>query len=329
MTWLTWRQSRVAGLSVLAGLIVIGVILAVTGPDLVGRTDYSDEEVLFTGTILAMYLLPAVIGVFWGVPMITRELEAGTHSLVWNQTVTRRRWLATKLGVGVLAAMVMTGLLSAAVTWWAYPIDSLVNSQTNSVMPSRMSPVVFAARDIAPIGYAAFAFVLGAAVGIVLRRTVAAMAVTLAVFAAVMIAVPLFVRPYILPPVQESAAITESSITNISGNGNGLIDEIKVRTPAGAWVLANETVDSAGNVVRPLPGFVQTCMPAPSRASAPPDHQTVVTCMAQLNSAGYRQNVSYQPPDRFWPLQWLETALFLALSALLAWFCFRRLRHVS
>jgi hypothetical protein len=329
MNWLTWRQSRVAALSVTAGLVVIGVILAITGPDLVGRTDYSDEDVLFTGTIIAMYLLPAAIGVFWGVPMVTRELEAGTHSLVWNQTVTRRRWLATKLGLGVLAAMVMAGLLSVAVTWWAAPIDSLVSSQTNSLMPSRMSPVVFAARDIAPIGYAAFAFVLGVTVGLVLRRTVAAMAVTLVLFAAVMIAVPLFVRPYILAPVQESVAITDSSITNISGNGNGVIDEIRVRTPTGAWVLANETVDSAGNVVRPLPDFVQSCMPAPSRTAGPPDHHTIVTCLAQLNTAGYRQYLSYQPDSRFWPLQWLETAFFLALSALLAWFCFRRLRHVS
>ena len=36
---------------------------------------------------------------FWGAPLVTRELEAGTHRLVWNQSVTRTRWLATKLGL--------------------------------------------------------------------------------------------------------------------------------------------------------------------------------------------------------------------------------------
>ena len=44
-------------------------------------------------------LAPAVIGAFWGAPLVARELEAGTHRLVWNQSVTRTRWLATKLGV--------------------------------------------------------------------------------------------------------------------------------------------------------------------------------------------------------------------------------------
>ena len=329
MTWLTWRQSRVSAMSVLAGLIAIGVILAITGPRLVGRTDYSDQDVLFTGTILAMYLLPAVVGVFWGVPLITREFETGTHSLVWNQSVTRKRWLATKLGLGVLAAMVAAGLLSLAVTWWAVPIDSLVSSKVDAAMPSRMSPVVFAARGIAPIGYAAFSFVLGVAVGLVLRRTVAAMAVTLVVFAAVMVAVPVFLRPYVLPAVQESVSISESTVTTMNGNESGAIVEIQVSNPAGAWVLANETVDPTGKVVKPLPDFTQNCMPTPSRQGPPPDHSTVAKCLAQLQNNGYRQHLTYLPDSLFWPLQWLESAFFLALSALLAWFCFRRLRHVS
>ncbi|MFI9386560.1 ABC transporter permease subunit [Kutzneria sp. NPDC052558] len=330
MMWLTWRQSRVPGLSVLAGLLVVAAVLAVTGPQLVGRTDYSDLDVLYMGTIIAMYLLPAVLGVFWGVPMITRELETGTHSLVWNQTVTRRRWLATKGGIGVLAATITAGALSAAITWWAEPIDSLVSTLTNSSMPSHMSPIVFAARGIAPIGYAAFAYVLGVAVGLVVRRTVAAMAVTLVLFAAVMVAVPLFVRPYVLPAVRETVSITEANVTGIVGNDQtGIIQSIKVREPAGVWVLTNETVDPSGKAVSPLPDFVQTCMPKPDRQSGPPDQRIIATCLAELQGRGYRQVLSYQPDSRFWPLQWLETAFFLALSTLLGWFCFRRLRHVS
>src|SRR6266536_1271467 len=192
MTWLTWRQFRFPALSVFAGLIVIGVVLAITGPDLVGRTNFSDQDFLFSGTILTLYLLPAVLGVFWGVPMITRELESGTHSLVWNQTVTRKRWLTTKLGFGLLAAMVAAGLLSLAVTWWASPIDALASAQADRGMLARIAPVVFGARGLVPVGYAAFALVLGVTVGMLLRRTVAAMAVTLAALTAVLLLVPLF-----------------------------------------------------------------------------------------------------------------------------------------
>lgn len=328
MTWLTWRQFRIPALSVFAGLAVIGVILAITGPQLVGRTDYSDQDTLFGGTILAIYLLVAVTGVFWGVPLVTRELETGTHSLVWNQTVTRRRWLTTKLGVGVLAAMVAAALLSTAVTWWASPIDALTSQETNSEALNRMSPAVFAARGIAPIGYAAFAFVLGVATGIVLRRTVAAMAVTLAVFAAVMFAVPFLVRPYILPPLEETVTLTASNISGIRGDDQGVIGLI-VDNPAGAWVVGNETVDPNGAVVSPLPSSVGDCLPRPG-SQPPPNPGGVMGCVANALAAGnYKQLVTYQPGYRFWPLQWLELGFFLALSTLLTWFCFRRLRHLS
>ena len=46
----------------------------------------------------ALYLTPALIGTFWGAPLVTRELEAGTLRLAWNQSVTRTRWMAAKLG---------------------------------------------------------------------------------------------------------------------------------------------------------------------------------------------------------------------------------------
>ena len=43
-----------------------------------------------------LILLAAVIGVFWGAPLVARELEQGTQRLVWTQSVTRRRWFSTK-----------------------------------------------------------------------------------------------------------------------------------------------------------------------------------------------------------------------------------------
>jgi hypothetical protein len=326
MTWLTWRQFRIPALSVFAALVLIGVVLAITGPELVGRTNFSDQDALFGGTILVLYLLPAVIGVFWGVPMITRELESGTHSLVWNQTVTRKRWLTTKLGFGLLTAMVAAGLLGWAVSWWASPIDALAAQQTDRGMLSRIAPVVFGARGIVPIGYAAFALALGVAVGMLLKRTVAAMAVTLVVLAAVLLVVPNFVRPYLLPPQQLTVAIVGDDITNITGDENG-VQEIGVRNPAGAWVLANETVDPAGNLASPLPDFVRNCLPRPGGPI--PERGNVEQCMGQLGAHGYQQRLTYQPGSRFWPLQWLELALYLAMTALLTWFCFRRVRHLS
>lgn len=45
---------------------------------------------VYTG-LLVVLAVPAVIGMFWGAPLISRELETGTHYLAWNQGVTRTR----------------------------------------------------------------------------------------------------------------------------------------------------------------------------------------------------------------------------------------------
>lgn len=44
-------------------------------------------------------LLPALIGAFWGAPLLAREYERDTYKLVWTQTVSRQKWLAVKLSV--------------------------------------------------------------------------------------------------------------------------------------------------------------------------------------------------------------------------------------
>jgi len=64
-----------------------------------------------------------------------------------------------------------------------------------------MNPLVFAARGIVPVGYAALAFVVGVTTGLLLRRTVAAMSVTLLVIASLQFAAPFVVRPWLAQPI--------------------------------------------------------------------------------------------------------------------------------
>jgi hypothetical protein len=291
----------------------------------VDRVGVADMDAMYGGTAFMVYALPAVVGVFWGVPLVAGELEAGTHNLVWNQSITRTRWLTAKTGVGLLAAVVAACVLSAAVSSWASPIDAAAAEETGYFALTRMSPVFFGARGIVPAGYAAFAFVLGIAAGIVLRRTAAAMAVTLVALVAVMFAIPLLVRPHLLPPVTETVPITAEAIEGVRGSGAGQIDEIVLAKPPGAWMLGNATVDPSGTAVAPLPTSAQDCMPGRDQLVEP---GTLIQCVARLGDLGYTQRITYQPGSRFWPLQWMETGLLLVLSALLTWFCFRRIRHV-
>ncbi|MFL6097609.1 MAG: hypothetical protein ACJ71Y_19325 [Blastococcus sp.] len=324
MIWLTWRQFRGHAAGVLALLAVLSAALVITGRPRVGQGlgPSGTDTVLYFGGIVAVYALPAVLGAFWGAPLVARELEAGTHRLVWNQTVTRSRWLGTKLAVIGFGAAAAAGLLCLVVTWWADPYDAASRPSTIAgpdpgaeSITARLSPLVFGARGIAPLGYAAFAFVLGVVAGIVLRRTVAAMAVTLAVFVAVQVAVPVVVRPHILPPVSETVRITPTNLARFGVNGSeNRVEALEVAEPQGAWGLGNVTVDAEGRTVQPPSWLIDCVLPAGAGEQAPAVWQR---CFSELAAQGYRQRVTYQPASRFWPLQWGETGIYLVLSALL------------
>jgi hypothetical protein len=230
MFWLTWRQFRASAAMMAAALAALAVILVLSGPDL--ADDYSSGIAACTesgdcsnfvdrffqdnrGSGLAVtalvLVLPALIGLFWGAPLIARELEAGTHRLVWNQSITRTRWLAIKLGLVGLAAITVAGLGSFAVDWWSDPIDK---ASVAAAQGSRIEPLLFSARGIVPIGYAAFAFALGVTVGMLIRRTLPAMAITLAVFVALQIAMPQLSGPTSSrPPARTSRSPRRTSTT--------------------------------------------------------------------------------------------------------------------
>lgn len=325
MIWLTWRQFRTQAWVAVAALAALAVALAVTGPNLarlyrtsgIATCDTNCDSLISSflsqagsGTngslywlgIGVMLVVPAIIGVFWGAPLVARELETGTHRLAWNQSVTRTRWLAVKLlGVG-LASMATVGLFSLAVSWWASPIDK--------ANMNRIFPEVFATRGIAPIGYAAFAFVVGVTAGMLIRRTVPAMAITLVVVAAALIAMPFLVRPHLITPVRFTAPLDTAAVRSIMLSDDDMTVIAQVNQP-GAWILSNNTITSTGQLFTG-PADPQSCGPLFTRER----------CVAWLDTLHLRQEVAYQPASRFWALQRYETTIFLAVTVILAGFCF-------
>jgi ABC-type transport system involved in multi-copper enzyme maturation permease subunit len=340
MIWLTWRQFRTQAIAVCGALAALAVILAITGPKLahdyatgmticgdhsgcLSFTDqfFNDHVPPYFGLVAIVMFVPAIIGLFWGAPLITRELEAGTHQLVWNQSITRTRWLAIKLGFTGLVAVAAAGLGSLAVTWWSSPIDQAAANDF-----PRLSPLMFDARGIAPIGYAAFAFTLGVTVGMLIRRTVPAIAVTLAVFAVAQIVMPVRVRPNLIAPVQVDTAITATNLNGVKlGNGGTVRGmDVTIDQP-GAWIISNQTTKT-GQVVDTLPPIAANCMPQGPGPANPTAEQA---CFTELADLGYRQRVTYQPANRFWTLQVYETAIFATLALLLAGISFWRIRRLS
>jgi hypothetical protein len=323
MIWFTWRQFRTQGWIAVGGLVILAVVLAITGHNLADlyRTNVADchtgcasavdnfisdarnsiADKVFNYSLAIMYGVPALIGIFWGAPLIARELETGTYRLAFNQSVSRTRWLATKLTTIAAAAMVTVGLLSWAVTAWAHHID---HANAN-----RIEPLVYGARGIVPIGYAAFAFAVGVTAGMLIRRTVPAMAATLAVYVGAVASMP-FVRAHLLPARHIMLALNPDNIHQISVRPGGVLSVSGGDAPHGAWVLANQTINSAGHLFTG-PSDPQHC------GGQGPD-----VCIQWLGSLGLREDVTYQPASHFWSLQWAETGMFLTVALLLVGFCF-------
>jgi ABC-type transport system involved in multi-copper enzyme maturation permease subunit len=343
MTWLTWRQFRVQFLVVATVVLAAAIALAATGPGLLD--DYHQlagdfiknlaferfNPLLYRAGQVLLYAVPPIIGAFWGAPLIARELEAGTHRLAWSQSISRSRWLATKLAVTGLSAIAITGLLSFAVTWWSDPIDDAVNAgqDSNTYLP-RMFPPTFSARGLVPVGYAAFAFALGVAVGLVVRRTLVALAVTLAVVILVQVVAPSLIRPHLMSPTELNITATQENTRGFMLTGVETNPQVRAMEVAsgsvGAWKMYDKTIDKAGNEVALLPSWVIKCGPTVPRGAANTDADRAA-CFQRLADEGYHQHVKYLAADRFWALQWREFGLFLLLAFGLVGFSFWRIRR--
>lgn len=356
MIWLAWRQFRVQAYVALGLLGVMAIAFAITGPSIAHLYDtavatcgthgdcatvqnsFLDKDHFLQQLSVVVVVVPALLGIFWGAPLIAREMETGTFRLAWTQSVTRSRWIATKFCLVGLASMVTAGLLSLMVTWWSSPFDSLRDVPFS----------IFDHRDIAPIGYAAFAFALGAVLGILIRRVLPAMAATLVVFIAVRLAFTNWIRQRFATPLHITTPF-QAPGPGFNG-GNGLPGN------PGDWVVSEETINSSGKVIGRYGGigpngevnfrgngsgvtYFQGVGKCPNRIPNPPAGSRSTSSQPSpavqhaiqkcIDSFHLRSIATYQPTNRYWTFQWYELTIFLVMALLLSafgwWWVRRRL----
>ncbi|MGO8723214.1 MAG: transporter [Acidimicrobiales bacterium] len=259
-------------------LIAGGCLIALTA--LLLFLPKSEDHLIETIDYLTIGV-PLLLGLFWGAPLLAKEFEEGTNSLAWTQCVTRRRWLNSNLLWMILVAAGWGASVTAVVTWWSLSEISLGRS--------RLGPGPFDIQGIVPVAYSVFAVVLGVVVGAMLRRVVLAMATTLAAFAAVRIVIAGLIRPHFMSPL--------SQVTPIGPDSGAL--------PQGAWLLSNATY--VGPNGRNYGAFVTS-----SQAPAACRPGVSDSCLA---NHGFHLLLTYQPADRFWAFQGIETGLFVVLTA--------------
>lgn len=378
MIWLSWRQFRAQAITGAAALALFAILLAVTEAHMGSLYDTSGiigchgdacvqrattfltrlssgqtfpvlpggtnaYVILYFLSVLVILVAPVILGIFWGAPLVAREFEAGTNRLVWNQGVTRTRWLTVKLILVGLAAMVVTEAFSLLQAWWAAPIGKAVGlgGGASILSENRFGWFVFPTHGITPLGYAAFGFVLGVTAGLLIRRTVPAMAVTVAVFAVVQFITPLWIRPNLFPTDRTVSTIAATGASaNPTGyvtlvvkprSGSGpsvttsyvkfVVDATTVPGHPGAWITSSAAVNAAGQPASAVP---KACYSAIQQLQNPSGSPALDNC---LTSHGTLVAVSYQPASHYWPLQFAETGLYLVLALALAWYCFWRLNR--
>jgi ABC-type transport system involved in multi-copper enzyme maturation permease subunit len=326
MIWLTWRQFRVQAITGAALLVlVLAAVLISWGQvsDLASSSGYAGcagtacaaaaetfldalqetaSRLVYLGTIAALFLAPALVGVFWGAPTVARELESGTYRMIFSQSVSRGRWLLAKLGLGAAAVVAGVGLLSLLLTRWAHLIDQAAGN--------RITPLIFPGRGLVPVGYAAAGFVIGVTLGLVLRRTVVAMAVTLMVVAGLQVVAPLVVRPWLAQPISTVTALNVGDLDGIGMNVETGDMHLRVQSSInGAWVLQNTVLGADGKSFVG-PADLTKCGP---RAG-------FETCQEWLKSQNLQVRMAYVPGAKFWTVQWREFGLLVALTTLLSLF---------
>jgi hypothetical protein len=342
--WLAVRQFRLQAVVALVALVTLGVLVAVVGTQLLhdyhatvtgcgAHADCSSATAALINQYdkwstwfgVVVLVLPGLLGIFWGAPLLARELETGTFRLAWTQSISRRRWTLTKLGLLGLASMVAAGLCTLLVTWWASPLDQIGAGPFTT----------FDQRGLVPVGYALFAFALGVAAGAVIRRTLPAMGATLVAFVAVRLAVYEWVRPHYMAPLLARSPFRFNGGQVAIGQG----------LRPGAWVVSQSIENSAGHVVGQDPsgllaasinvgshgvtisglGSCPNLKPSGQQSFAKSTN-LIQSCVNQLHLTSV---AAYQPSNRYWPFQIYETLLFvvaaLAVGAFALWWVHRRL----
>ncbi len=303
MIWLTWRQHRAEGFVVLGVLAVSSIFLLLSGRTIADMFQQSGLSACLAqhpadasacGALGALFLQqygglipfaaalliePFLLGAIVGAPLLAREYEQRTHLLAWMQSITRTRWLTVKFVVILGAGALVGGALLALLLWWYSPFAQLIGS-FNFVAYDFSGPVLIAA--------AVMALALGIFAGTVTRRTVSAIFLTLGLLVALHVLVEFNLRPNFEPQIVVTWSFDQGPNPPVT---LGIQD----------WDLGNGWLDPQGNRTNGI-----RCI------SAQPEDP--IQCAKDEGYRGYY--LAYQPADRFWTFQWIETSIYLALSVL-------------
>ena len=257
MIWVGWRQQRTETLLAAGLLAALAALIVPTGLSMASAYDHAGlanclggpgsgscdaavnaflQRFSNLGDLMAwVTLVPGIVGVLLAAPFIV-ALEQRTHRLDWTQSITRGRWIAGKLGLAIVTALVVAVVLTLLMTWWRAPFVRFQGRMTNSIYDDEGTVVA---------SYVLFALGLGLAVGAVWRRTVPALFAAFAGYFAARLFVDTWLRQRLVEPITRT--------WNANGHGPDL---------GRAWVVSEQPVDAHGHalsLIGPCPPGANAC----------------------------------------------------------------------
>jgi hypothetical protein len=289
MTFLTWRLYRVGWAIALALLAAFTAVELATGLPMMSRWHAlvtvcgpnspqghtSACNSIISGAVNDLRVLSVTVPVIIGI--------LWGAPLVAQEAETGTRTFAWTQGVTRARwLLVKSGWLLLASAVLSGAVAALVTwslGPDNALRGEAFSSAnYFDVQGIVPVGYAVFATALGITAGALLRRLIPAIAVTLGGFIGVRLLVDDVIRHNFMPAVTTIVSATSTW-----------------QPPGLAWVLGDS------GAVKSIP-----CGQRPAGVHGNGSGH----CLETIGQA-----ITYQPGYRYWPFQFIETGLYLALAA--------------
>ncbi|GAA2524887.1 ABC transporter permease [Pilimelia columellifera] len=306
MVWITWRQHRAfilfgLGLFALGGILLFWSAsdapryLAASGNGPCPGRDCAWFANFLQGLVrggagLVSYVGPLIVGAVLGAPLVAREVERGTHRVAWTQSVSRNRWLWTKVGLLGLPVAVAGLVTAQMVAPWFSTVKGMSGRPFQDVG-------YFNATGVLPVAFLVFALIVGVFFSAAIRRAIPAMGATVAVLA-LTFGVLTETRDSLMKPV----TVPGREYYSTAGSPvNTIWVADYVRDAAGRRVTNTSACDGAAVVVQ--------------ERAATWDASPTEECYAKH---GWQNLVDYHPADRYWRFQLITAGILAGLTGLFA-----------
>jgi hypothetical protein len=263
MIWVSWRQHRSEAFGCLAVLVGLAIYAIVVGTSM--RTAFGHDNLASclarsqgadcSGAISAFtnefgsevniafwsvaLIVPGLIGVLVGAPLIARELEYGTWRLAWSQSVPRARWLAVKLALVTGGLIVLGAAMTAVITWYRAPMDRLTG---------RLQHNIFDFEGLVPTAYILCAFGFAVLAGLLIRRSIPAMIAAFLPWLTIRLVIEFLFRASFLTPVTMACSAAPNGGCSGHNGGYGISAIPPATGRIGDWVL-NPSTGPSGNLI--------------------------------------------------------------------------------